>query len=79
MAVSEAADLQSQKDQVTAAGALTGDDLISHLGSQQRIDRDRACAQLRARLRDSGARSYACMMLAIMILAGAQGLRLCLL
>ena len=56
MAVAEVAGLQSGAQAIYAQPSQTNEKLTEQLGSQQRIDRDRARTQLRSRLRDSGAR-----------------------
>lgn len=55
MAVAEREGLLTEDSRIHACSTDQGNDvLIAQLGSQQRIDRDRARSQLRRRIRDSG-------------------------
>ena len=55
MAVAERAGLLSEEPRIDACRTDQGNDVsIAQLGSQQRIDRDRARSQLQRRIRDSG-------------------------
>lgn len=55
MAVKDPVELPSKKVALTSIGSGTAAECITQLGSQQRIDRDRACTRLRAWLCDTGA------------------------
>lgn len=56
MAVAEVTGLQSGAQGIYPQPSQTKEKLTEQLGSQQRIDRDRARSQLRSRLRDSSIR-----------------------